>query len=124
MTALAMLNASDAVAEGARLFAAGAFDRAAESYGRALQADPRHPGALLGLGDLCEVAGETDRAASLFRTATRIAGSGAAPWRKLAELLERAGRVPEAIDAYAKARAHSPNDLEILRGLGLSLIHI
>ena len=118
MSAVATQERIDAFAQAQRCHEAGEYDSAAQWYGIVLQTDGRHAGALRGLGELCEIAGQTEQAVKLFRSAARADIGDYLPWLRLAELQERAGQVTASTEAYRQAAERRPRDAAIRRALG------
>jgi tetratricopeptide (TPR) repeat protein len=78
------------------------------AYGRALELDPRHTGALVNLGRLLHEAGETARAAEHYRRALEARPDHSTAAFNLGVALEDLGRRSEAIEAYCHAIATDP----------------
>jgi len=81
----------------------GDIEHAEACYRRALSQDPRHPGALLNLGNLVFSDGRFRTASELYRAATRVAPGYASAWYNLANAQDEMGEADEAIKAYREA---------------------
>lgn len=104
---------------------AGDAPSAMRHYTQAIEADPGHAPAHCNLGLLHLQAGDYLRAEGCFRSALRLRDDLAEAWIGLAEALEAAGRIDEALDALrriAEGHAHYGHALhariELLGALG------
>ena len=95
--------------------------------GRWRQVAGRYPDAAYAqyyLSRALEDAGQTEAAIEAATKATTRQGQSVWKYcRHLAELLDQAGRPDEAVDAYLRAAALAPRDIDILNDLGLTLMN-
>ncbi len=89
--------------EGLEAEASGATERAETCYRKVLSLDPKHPGALLNLGNLVFADGRFRTASELYRAATRVAPGYASAWYNLANAQDEMGDSKAAIEAYRQA---------------------
>lgn len=99
---------------------AGDPESAKASYQAALAKEPRNPHALLGLGTAELNEGAVDAAAASLREAAPKIGTATA-YNRLGTALVLGGKPSEARDAYTKARALAPGDIDIVANLALAL---
>lgn len=87
------------------------FRRAAEPYlERALERDPDRLSTLLFLARLRVELSLEDKALPLLEHRVKLGAADAVTWRMIARAHRKAGRVPQALDAYAKAFEYGEND--------------
>ena len=98
-------NANDLVAAGDRAMGEGRTDDAESLYQRAIVREPKHLGALVGLGRLQLAKGDVDKAASYFRRAVGANPNDGAARIALGDALAKQGNVAEARKQYKKAKA-------------------
>lgn len=99
---------------------AGRLSEAETLYRRVLDVAPGQPDALHLLGVLTGQLGETDKAAALIESAI-AANPGAPDYHiNLADLLRRAGRLPQAVGHYADALTLAPQREDALASLALT----
>jgi tetratricopeptide (TPR) repeat protein len=103
---------------GRALFGLYKANSAREEYLKALELDPAHSGAILGLATLDENAGAYESAERRYREAAAKTDS---PWprRSLASLLGRIGRTEEAEKILNELLAADPQDTESRYELGM-----
>ena len=82
---------------------------AREAYEAAARADARSYAAAVGLASVEEAERNTEAAIVRWRRAAQLRPSEILPWERLAELLARLGRVPEARDACLRILAIRPD---------------
>ena len=78
-------------------------------YQRALEKDPRHPGARVNLGNLLYTQGRLDEAAAHYRAAIERAPDYADAWYNLANTMDDLGRPDAAVSAYEEALRLEPD---------------
>ncbi len=87
------------------------FRRAAEPYLESvLERDPDRTSTLLFLARLRVELSLEDKALPLLERRVRLGASDALTWRLIARAQRKAGRTPQALDAYARAFAYGEND--------------
>jgi tetratricopeptide (TPR) repeat protein len=79
------------------------WEKAAAAYRNALQEFPDHPKALNSLGLALFQQGNFDESLQIYKRVAQITPQDPVPMEKLAQLLERTGRLKEAIEAAFKA---------------------
>ncbi len=104
---------------GQALFGLYKANSAREEYLKALELDPAHSGAILGLATLDENAGDYESAERLYKQAASRTDS-LWPRRSLASLLGRIGRTEEAEKILLEMLAADPRDTESRFELGMA----
>jgi len=89
------------------------------AYRRALEANPRHYGATVALGQLARGRGDRDAAATLFARATEIDPAPSAAWLELAAVWRDRGEIARAHALSAELAARDPQDAAA--GIALAL---
>ncbi len=97
---------ADLVAAGDRARQAGRASDAEALYQRAIVREPKHLGALLGLGHLRLDAGDAERASGYFRRAVTAAPKNGDARVGLGDALVKLGNVGEARKQYKKAKQY------------------
>lgn len=87
----------------------GDVESARQHYHKALDMEPHHLGALLGLGRLFDRQGQLDRATAHYAEATNFHPSSATAFNDLGLCLARQGRYNEAITALHRAIEINPD---------------
>lgn len=87
------------------LFMTGQADDGWAALDRALELDPDLWLAHLRMGIAHEQAGDVTAAAEAYERAGRLQRHDAEPWRRLGQLMARAGRLPEAQAAFERAQS-------------------
>jgi tetratricopeptide (TPR) repeat protein len=77
-------------------------------FRRALELDPLHPGALIGLGNVEYARGALAQARTFYERATQVAGEHPHPWYNLANVLDELGHIDAAASAYTAAVTLDP----------------
>jgi Flp pilus assembly protein TadD len=112
---------SDLVLLGQTLAEAGAPEKAAGAFRRALVSEPGYPDALLGLGTSLLATGDIDRSIQyLQQLVNEGGGSSAAPYSALGAALDVAGRHDDAVAAYSTGLDIAPDDLSLKTNLAIS----
>jgi tetratricopeptide (TPR) repeat protein len=95
-------------------FSQGDLKKAQWDFKKALDADEganaEKAKALLGMGRIASIEGDTDRALELYRRASKMEPESRQAYVSQAVLLDREGRVDEALALFNKARSMSPGD--------------
>jgi tetratricopeptide (TPR) repeat protein len=104
MTAPQAADLEDLFFEGADLHGEGKFDEALDRFDRCLQIDPQYADALLGKAMVHLAREEFDEAIALGERLVAIDPEDALSYTNLSLFYQRAGRIPEAEAAGAKAR--------------------
>ncbi|MBY0524890.1 MAG: tetratricopeptide repeat protein [Gemmataceae bacterium] len=94
---------------------------ARESYRGALELDPKHVPALMGMAHLYEKLGETDKALDIFQQATRTVPKDKVVWFELGMCQSRRKDWDSAIENLRKAHELDPNDRVCTKTLGMCL---
>lgn len=81
---------------------------AREAYGKALELDPDHVEAKVGLAGLLETGGDAFGAIDLLRSAIESDGGHAVAWQLLGVCLEQVGREDEALEALENSLEADP----------------
>ncbi|MGI9420115.1 MAG: tetratricopeptide repeat protein [Geminicoccaceae bacterium] len=106
---------------GRALAEAGAHERAAGAFRRALKRDPEHPDALLGLGTAYLSIGDVDKAIQyLEELVNQGNGTDTVRYAALGAALDIAGRHDQAIATYTAGLEVVPDDLDLKSNLALS----
>jgi tetratricopeptide (TPR) repeat protein len=87
-------------------------EAAAETYRKALELDPEHPGALVNLGILRAQAGERPEARALFGKALERDPEHAGALASLGRLLALEGDFPSAVRYFERALSSDPRQVE------------
>ncbi|MFC3691154.1 tetratricopeptide repeat protein [Chenggangzhangella methanolivorans] len=98
---------------------AGDPDGARAAYQEALSRDPKHPGALLGVGTADLNAGAAEAAARRLSEAAPLVNTATA-YNRLGAAYVMEGRAQEAAAAFQKARALDPSNIDIAGNLALA----
>lgn len=114
------LTRNQAIAEAARLQAAGNLAAAENLYRTILAASPDFAPAWQTLGLIACQVGKLPLAADLIAKAVALDGSAPLYHRNLCEICRRLGRLGEAIGAGERAVALAPDDLDAHYNLGLA----
>jgi tetratricopeptide (TPR) repeat protein len=114
------MNRDQAMAEAARLQAAGNPAAAENLYRLILAGTPDFPPAWHALGLIACQVGKLPLAADLITKAIELDGSIPLYHRNLGEICRRLGRLAEAIGAGERATALAPQDLDAHYNLGLA----
>jgi len=112
---------SEDLAAAVRSHRAGDLAAAEAAYRRALDADPRHPGALQLLGMLDHQRGRNDQALGRIGRAVALDPADAAARNHLGVVLKALGRLDEAIAAFGEALRLAPGYADALTNLGVAL---
>jgi Flp pilus assembly protein TadD len=120
--AAAQSNApGDLVLLGQALSEAGAHEKAAGAFRRALVNEPGYPDALLGLGTSLLVSGDIDRSIQyLEQLVNEGGGPGTARYSALGAALDIAGRHDEAVATYTEGLGVAPENLDLKSNLAIS----
>ncbi len=102
------MNVAAQIDHAVRLHHAGRYDAAAELYRRILAVDPRHLGALNGLGMIEFQAGRFTAAIALLERVVAVAGEHGGFLMNLGAVHDRAGNPRQAERCYARAIAAAP----------------
>jgi len=94
---------------------AGRVEEAQRHIARAIEQDPAHPWFRIVASQLEQRLGRFDASVAAARTAVDLDGANVVAHLRLFDALVRAGRVAEAADAAAAARARFPHDDEVAR---------
>lgn len=119
--ALAMTDPAHADADLRRakaLHAAGRLAEAGGAYQSILRRAPRHPDALLHLGEIAGTMRLDDQAVALIRASLELRPDSAEAWNSLGVVLATRGDDRQAVDAFARARSLAPDRALILANLG------
>lgn len=95
--------------------------RARQLYQEVLQKEPKNVDALLGLGDLYQVAGEAERVKEAEAKATATHPTNARVWAWVAQHRGQAKEFDKAAEAYHKAAQLDPEDRMYRKQLGFTL---
>jgi tetratricopeptide (TPR) repeat protein len=106
-----------------RLLLAGLPTEAADRCQHALAIDPIHADSLCLMGEICLHAGQSDQAIEWVSHAVR-ADPKAAYVSTLGTVLQRAGRLGEALKAFEKAISIEPENAELWKNFGAVLIDL
>jgi len=121
VSSLLPTEADRAAKDGEQLLADGHANAAEERFRRALDADPRHARALLGLARVVGHTGEVDEALELLARITSAPAAVEREAERLAAELRTAGGAPDDVEAARAAAAATPNDLAAQLALGRAL---
>jgi tetratricopeptide (TPR) repeat protein len=113
-------NAADLVSLGQALAEAGAHERAAGAFRRALVIEPGYPDALLGLGTALLASDDVDRSIQYLEQLVNEGGSGTSGYAALGAALDIAGRHDQAVEAYTTGLDIAPDNLNLKSNLALS----
>ena len=102
------MNTSQQIETALRLHHAGHYADAADLYHRVLAVEPRHLGALNGLGMIEFQSGRLDSAIGLLERVVAQAGEHAGFLMNLGAIHDRAGHWQQAADCYARAITSAP----------------
>jgi Flp pilus assembly protein TadD len=97
------------------------FDLATSLYEKALQADPKSVPALTGLGNALYAVGDYTRAGVYYQRASQADARATAPLIGIARVAIHQRRFDDAIAAYHRVLAITPNDPLACAGLGAAL---
>jgi len=92
-------------------------EKARESFDRALELDPKHAAALIGLAELSAKAGELDAALALYERAVDLDPEDPAPALATARLVVEAGRSADARKRFEAVLTKHPRESEAAIGL-------
>lgn len=96
--------------------------KATVAFQTTLDIEPRHPLALIGLGQIAFAKGENDQALVFFKRATEVNSKYSAGFVYLGDALSKLSRFSDARLAYEKAISLNINILDAYIGLGNALI--
>jgi tetratricopeptide (TPR) repeat protein len=99
------------------LSAAGTPEQAREAFDRALELDPKHAEALIGLAELSAQAGEVDAAVALYDRAADLGFEDPAAALAAASLAVGAGRTVDARERFKAVLATHPRETDAAIGL-------
>lgn len=102
----------------------GRLVEAESGYRAILDANPRHVGALYGLGQMLAARGDHGTAEQLFSVLVSVDKSSAKGWLRLAAALQAREKFQAAADAYREAIQHRPDLVEAHNGLGNVLVRL
>jgi tetratricopeptide (TPR) repeat protein len=121
--ALVIDPSSDALTALANLYMRGRrFPDAEESLHRLVAAQPENAAAHIQLGRVLAAEGKNDAAVSELQTGAKLAPADASLQRELADLYTTLGKNDKAEVLYRSLLTKGPNDPELHRGLGQSLL--
>jgi tetratricopeptide (TPR) repeat protein len=92
-------------------------EKARESFDRALELDPKHTAALIGLADLSAEAGEVDAALALYDKAADLDPEDSTPALAPAMLVAEAGRSADARKRFEAVLSKHPRESDAAIGL-------
>ena len=114
-------NARELILLGRALAEAGATERAAGAFRRALSREPDNPDALLGLGTAYLSLGEIDRSIQyLEQLVNEDSGTDSVRYAALGAALDIAGRHEQAVATYTAGLEIVPDNLDLKSNLALS----
>src|SRR5579863_1141562 len=121
--ALALDPSSDALTGLANLYMRGRrFPEAEEYLRKVVAAQPEGAAAHIQLGRVLAAEGKDEAAVSALETGTKLAPADVSVQRDLADLYAAVGKNDQAEATYRTLVAGHPNDAELRRGLGQSLL--
>ena len=121
--ALALDPSSDALTGLANLYMRGRrFPEAEEYLRKVVAAQPEGAAAHIQLGRVLAAEGKDEAAVSALETGTKLAPADVSVQRDLADLYATVGKNDQAEATYRTLVAGHPNDAELRRGLGQSLL--
>jgi tetratricopeptide (TPR) repeat protein len=121
--ALALDPSSDALTGLANLYMSGRRFPEAEQYlHKVVEAQPSNAAAHIQLGRVLAAEGKNDDAVAELQAGVKLAPANLSVQRDLADLYEMVGKDAEAETAYRALLAGHPNDADLHRGLGQSLL--
>jgi Flp pilus assembly protein TadD len=104
---------------GASYLKAGNYAAAREAYAKVLTANPKDPDALLGLGTVQLRTGDIEGSVRTLEMAGPLVNTARA-YNRLGAALILAGRFDAARDAFERAQAFAPNDLDTAVNIALA----
>ena len=111
------LAAATSVKEGRTQLQRGAYTKAREEFNKALEADPRNPGAHAGLGEVAFELGKYPLAAKHLQTAVLLSPSNAKFRYSLGNAYFKMNQTKKAVDQYRAALKINPNYAAARAGL-------
>ena len=103
---------------GSEAFRKGDFDKAIESFNKALSLDPKNFNAYNGLGNVYARKGDVDKAIESFNKALSLNANEPSAHIGLGNLYFRKGDTPKAIESFEKVLSTYPRNAEALFSLG------
>lgn len=113
--------ASDAMARGETLLAAGQFKIALTEFEALRRLDPADPTALLGIGNAQEGLGRARAAQQSYQDYIALRPADAVGYSDLGRVLATLGRTDDALQAFRNAQRLDPRSPNAARGAGLVL---